>query len=471
MELAGLDSDRQYHWLSGTASRHDAPNNFSGGLTLLSGNLVFNGNSALGASTNTIAVTGGTLVPSTSVNLSNSSVLLGGTVAIAGANNLTLSGASTVLLRNTALNLTGYTGTATLSGVVSGVGSLLLLGTTGQAINLGTLFLASAVGNTFLGGFTLSGGAVQLGSSTVFTGGNITSGPLGTGPVILNGGTLQTDNNARALANLLSLGATGAGLQLIGTGGLSFNGATTLTNNTNLVVIGSGVNSTTFSAPISGAFNLTQSGTGTLQLTAAETYSGTTTVNAGTVVLGGNGSILNSNTLVVNQGGALTVDDVTGGSNIPRLAALATLQLNGGTFNFTGSTTAPSSETIATINLISGASVITMTGQSSTLTATSLMPNIGATLAYLPTGPQTFSVPGAPVATTLPYVTVGTGSTTNFGFFNAGNDLVAITPTTPANLNAATNTDILLTASDSSPTAANSPLAINSPYRLRIRPR
>ena len=385
-----------------------------------------------------------------------------------GANNLSLSsGTATVLLSNTTLNLTNYTGTATLNGVVSGAGSLTLQGTTGQAINLGTLALASASGNTFLGGFTLSGGAVQVGSNTVTSGGFITSGPLGTGPVILNGGTLQTDGNSRSLANTLSLGATGAGVQLIGTGGLTFSGATTLTANTNLVVTGTGVNSTTFSAPISGAFNLTQSGTGTLQLTAAETYSGTTTVNAGTVILGGNGSILNSNNLVLNQGGALTLDDVTGGFNIPRLAAGATMQLNGGTFNFTGNTSAPSSETISSITLNSGGSVITLSGQSSTLSTGLTRPNLGATLAYQPaaTGTQQILITGTlPTLTSgiLPYVTVGTGSTTQFATINGTNFLVAGT-TTAETLNSITLTptdNVSLPSGDTETLAANT--VINS---------
>ena len=60
------------------------PNSFSGGFTLLSGDLVFNNNSALGASSNTITATGGILIPTTAVNLTNSSVLLGGSVALAG---------------------------------------------------------------------------------------------------------------------------------------------------------------------------------------------------------------------------------------------------------------------------------------------------------------------------------------------------------------------------------------------------
>ena len=441
-------------------------NSFTGGLTLSAGNLVFNNNSALGASSGLISVTGGTLIPTTAVTLTNPLVQLAGSIALAGASNLSLSaGTATTLVSNSTINLSNYTGTATLAGVVSGGGPLTIAGITGLTNNLGQVVLSNT--NTYIGGTTISGGVVTVGSSTVTSGGFITSGSVGTGTLTVTGGTIS--GSGQTLANPLSIGATAAGVQLNGT--LNFTGTGVLTASSNLVVNGT----TTLSGPISGTnFSLTQSGTGTLQLMAPETYTGTTTVNAGTVILGGNGSILNSNTLVVNQGGALTLDNNTGGisnNNSNRLVATATLTLNGGSFNFTGNTTAPSSATIGTLLLNSGSSVITLTGTSSTLSATGSTSltrvSTGATLAYQPatTGTQQVLITGTlPTLTSgiLPYVTVGTGSTTQFATINGTNFLVAGT-TISETLNAANPLgldNVSLPSGDTETLAANT--VINS---------
>ena len=97
---------------------------------------------------------------------------------------------------------------------------------------------------------------------------------------------------------------------------LATSGALALSNTVNnagnlLTVTGAG--STTFSAIIRGSGGLTKNGAGTLALTAANTFSGPTTINAGTIQIG-NGSTQTSNyglysggagTITVNSGGTL----------------------------------------------------------------------------------------------------------------------------------------------------------------------
>jgi autotransporter-associated beta strand protein len=119
--------------------------------------------------------------------------------------------------------LTIATGTAEQSGVISGSSI--------DKQGLGTLILSGA--NTYSGATTISGGILQIGNGG-------TSGNLGSGSII---------NNAD----------------------LVFNRS----------------NSLTLDSVISGTGSLSKTGSGTLTLTDANTYSGTTTINAGTLELAG----------------------------------------------------------------------------------------------------------------------------------------------------------------------------------------
>jgi autotransporter-associated beta strand protein len=67
----------------------------------------------------------------------------------------------------------------------------------------------------------------------------------------------------------------------------------------------------TLSGVISGTGALTQNGSGVLTLSGADTYSGNTTLNAGTLALGGLGSIAGSTNLILAPGATLDVSAVT----------------------------------------------------------------------------------------------------------------------------------------------------------------
>jgi autotransporter-associated beta strand protein len=64
---------------------------------------------------------------------------------------------------------------------------------------------------------------------------------------------------------------------------------------------------------ISGSGDLTFTGPGTLTLNAANTYSGLTRINAGTLTLGSSGSIANSSGINIEDGANFNVSTVTGG--------------------------------------------------------------------------------------------------------------------------------------------------------------
>ncbi len=302
------------------------------GTTVLSGAISGTGNlvksdsgttrlSGAGANTytGTTTVNGGTLEISKATALGSTAagttVNSGGTLALAGsgttfaAENLTLSGtgaAGTGALLNTsganvwtgtvALGAAGANsvgvdgGSLNISGVISGAAGrdLVKSGT-------GTLTLSGV--NTYAGNTTVNAGTVAIAADS---GLGATSGTL-----TLDGGTLQTTSSF-TLANTrgVTLGAAG--------GTVNTDSGTTLTYN--------GV--------ASGSGNLTKSGTGTLTLGGANTYTGATNIDAGTLRLAAN-NVLADTTAVTVAGGA-TFDVNSRTDTIGSLAGAGGVSLAGG---------------------------------------------------------------------------------------------------------------------------------------------
>ena len=299
-------------------------NLFTGGLTLNAGTLTVSNNGAAG--TGTLTIIGGTIQAGTSPKTLSNTVTLGGNLATGGPFDLNFSGAATLTGNRT---VTVSNSSTTFSGAISqdiagrafttaGTGNLTFSGaaantyTGNTTINAGTLLLSKTAGVN-----AIAAGVVNVGDGTGATSADVLR--LGASNQIhdtlafvqvnqsgqfdlngfsetINGLTLVGDGNVVTGAGTLTLGGN-----VSSTSGLATE---TISGNLNL----GGVTRTFSVSPSMATVNLdisavianggiTKSGAGILRLGggSANTYTGTTTVNDGTLVLakmGANGTIL-----------------------------------------------------------------------------------------------------------------------------------------------------------------------------------
>ncbi|GAB5560936.1 MAG: autotransporter BatB [Synoicihabitans sp.] len=276
-------------------------------------------------------------------------------------------------------DLSGHSGEVTVEGGETATFSGQITGTAGSALtkNGPGSWILSGISNDYDGDTTVNAGTLTLGTSGVIPdASDITvnaSGTLdvngnseiiatlaGAGAVTLGGGTLTTDSSdsttfsgVMSEAGIFTKAGTGT---LTLTGANTFTGPTTIsdgtlrigsggslqstiTNNANLLFDRSGTLDQT--AIISGTGDLTKSGSGTVTLSAANTYTGDTTVTAGTLQLGASERIADTSDLVVN-GGTFDLNDFT--------ETLATISGTGGTIDLGSGTLASTNATAQTYN-------------------------------------------------------------------------------------------------------------------------
>ena len=201
-------------------------------------------------------------------------------------------------------------GTYTLTINGSGSGGVTMangfsdIGSNPDATRFFALVIDSTGGNT-----TISGGSTYTGGTTL-TQGNLLLGhdtALGTGSLALNGGKISSNAGARDPANNTTIGGNVTLGDAVNTGRLTFAGTIGLGGDTRTLTTESDV---VFSNTVSNG-GITKAGTGQLTLTggSANTYSGTTTVNDGTLVL--------AKTAGVNAiAGGLTIGDGTNSDTV-----------------------------------------------------------------------------------------------------------------------------------------------------------
>lgn len=128
-------------------------------------------------------------------------------------------------------------------------------------------------------------GATYVNASTLRAGSANPAFGINSAIVISTGATLDLNNFSQSVGSLASNTSTSTGLVTLGTGTLTTGGDNT---------------STTFGGTISGAGGLVKVGTGTQTLTGANTYTGLTRVNLGTLLV--NGSLAAGGSVVVDAG-------------------------------------------------------------------------------------------------------------------------------------------------------------------------
>ncbi len=174
----------------------------------------------------------------------------------------------------------------TLTGLIQGPSGL-------EWCTPGTLELSGA--NTFTGGVDMREGTLLLGLSTVGPAGNVTSGPIGTGGLVLD--------NSTVLASAIP--------------SATFANAITLTGNTQIGAGSSDNTALTLSGQISGAGLLAYSAgpTGSLTLSNANSYIGNTTIEGGTLIAANTQAFGFGLNHIILDGGGLDVASTASISN------------------------------------------------------------------------------------------------------------------------------------------------------------
>ncbi|WP_233235076.1 autotransporter-associated beta strand repeat-containing protein [Bordetella sp. LUAb4] len=249
---------------------------FSGGVTLNAGGLVVGNDAALGIGALTVGGAA-TLDTAGTVALANDVVLNAGLTAL-GTNNLTLNGN------------------------VSGTGSLTKDGSATLTLN-GT--------NTYTGGTSINAGTLALGAGASLSSSGIVN--------VAMGATfdLSAGNGTQAFGTLIGNGAVDLGA--------------------NSLIVG-GPTDGTFSGAIGGTGGLVKEGTGTQTLTGANTYTGSTKINAGTLAIGPGGSTASTSVVMLTAAGTGYDISAAGAQTIGSLQGVAgsTVALGGNDLTLAG---------------------------------------------------------------------------------------------------------------------------------------
>ena len=269
------------------------PSTYTGNTTIISGSVQVTVANALPTATTLFVNSPGTF------DLNGCATTLSG---LAGNGTVTDSGAPITLTLNS-------TGSQAFNGLVSGS---LGLAETGS----GTLTLSG--NNSYTGPTSVSGGVLSVSSDA-----NLGTAPGAVTPasLLLNGGTLQatasfTLNSNRGIALGPNSGSGTGIFDVTANQTLSYAGV--LANNGN------------------GTGSLVKTDTGTLTLSGANTYAGSTTVSGGTLQVGAASAVPTTTTLTVNTG-TFALNGFS--QTLAGLAGNGTVTDNGvpGTLTFTGS--------------------------------------------------------------------------------------------------------------------------------------
>ncbi|MGA0176985.1 MAG: autotransporter-associated beta strand repeat-containing protein [Chthoniobacterales bacterium] len=382
-----MNNNNQIEWGRANNWAGTGPgNNSTGSFNFISSNNKLNNNNNL---------TGITMTGLVFTNTAGAYVIDGSAITLdGGITNLSasLQTINLAMVNNTSQKtINADAGNITLGGVMSGTGGIIKEGasvltlsaantyTGGTTINAGTLSLGAAnvlanagavtvAGGTFnLGGFAETVGAVTLASGTI-TNGTLTGSSYavqsGTVAAVLAGGGSLTKTGAGEVAlsgantytgttsingGILSLGNASA---LGGNGSITFGGGTLrysavntadlssrITGSGSAISIDTAGQNITFASALAGSNTggLTKSGSGTWTLLGSNTYSGETSISAGTLQVGnggtagtlGSGNVTNNAILVFNRSDNTSFGNIISGTGSVVKQGAGTLTLSG----------------------------------------------------------------------------------------------------------------------------------------------
>jgi autotransporter-associated beta strand protein len=167
-----------------------------------------------------------------------------------------------------------------------------------------------------------SGGSLDIYGSTPSTWERIDISGTGYSDGTSSFGALLNGSSLSSTVSIPIALTANSTVQSIGTGGITYSGTINLGSNT--LTIG-GANATAISGVISGAGNFTKAGIGTLTLSGSNTYTGSTTLNNGTV----------SASSIVVSSGASNFGNASSAITMGTGSTTANLSYTGGTATFT----------------------------------------------------------------------------------------------------------------------------------------
>ncbi|HFE6164583.1 TPA: autotransporter-associated beta strand repeat-containing protein, partial [Legionella pneumophila] len=290
---------------SAGATQYTITNLTAGGAFTLSGQGIVNNSANTQIITNTQSFTFTNLADAGTNVLFNNNA--GGTLTFLGNSTAT----NTTIANAGALNISGLTASEISIGSLSGTAGTINLGS--KKLKTGGLNTSTTVASVISG----VGGVLEKEGSGTLT---LTGANTYTGGTIISGGTLQ-----------------------IGAGGTVGSIAGNILNNAALIFNRS--NALTYAGVISGTGTLTKLGAGVLTLTGNHTFSGDTTISAGTLSIGSGGTtgsivgnIIDNSALIFNRSDNLTYAGVISGSGTLTKQGSGVLSLTG-TNLYTGTTT------------------------------------------------------------------------------------------------------------------------------------